>query len=206
MVNEENLNPVPRDLRTPITEAGSAVSAACDVFVKALGDLLKEKGEDPEEHFFQKIFKGTWDDPNTDGDKEEQDFWSDFDSAPEETAKFALLRAVLITTSFSVQAMKARKNSRKAWSYASSAKYWAGIVTATTFGSQLSADAAAHMAKMRHAENYAMADEALKYWQENIDPKLSAEAAANELLRIVPLSHKKLAKIVSAAKKAAKKT
>ena len=111
----------------------------------------------------------------------------------------------MITTSFAVQAMKARKNSRKAWSYASSASYWAGIVKAMPFGPQASAAAASQMAKRRHAENYALANDAVKYWQENIDPKLSAQTAANELLRVVPLSHKKLAEIVSAAKKAAKK-
>ena len=60
---------------------------------------------------------------------------------------------------------------------------------------------ASELAKLRHADNYAMIDEALDYWRKNIDPKLSAAKAANQLLEIVPLSHKKLAEVVSAEKK-----
>ena len=59
---------------------------------------------------------------------------------------------------------------------------------------------AAAMAKIRHAENYQLADYALKYWRENIDPNLSAQKAATELTKVVSLSHKKLAEIVSAEK------
>ena len=60
---------------------------------------------------------------------------------------------------------------------------------------------AAAMAKMRHAENYLLIDYALKYWRENIDSNLSAQKAATELTKVVSLSHKKLAEIVSAEKK-----
>ncbi len=60
---------------------------------------------------------------------------------------------------------------------------------------------AAKLAKLRHAENYAMAADALEFWRENIDPSLSAEKAASILERIVPLSHKKLAAVVSKEKK-----
>lgn len=60
---------------------------------------------------------------------------------------------------------------------------------------------AAALAKLSHAENYALADYALKYWHEKIDPALSAEKAATELTRVVTLSHKKLAAIISAERK-----
>lgn len=61
--------------------------------------------------------------------------------------------------------------------------------------------AASSLAKRRHAENYALIGDALKYWRENIDPTISASKAANELVRVVPLSHKKLAEVVAAEKK-----
>lgn len=57
------------------------------------------------------------------------------------------------------------------------------------------------LAKKRHTEHYALKEHAAEYWRKNIDPNLSASKAANELLQIVPLSHKTLAAIVSAAKK-----
>lgn len=68
-------------------------------------------------------------------------------------------------------------------------------------GALLAQNPAVEMAKLRHAENYAMTDEAIKYWRDNIDPSMSASKAANELIRIVPLSHKKLAEVVAAEKK-----
>jgi hypothetical protein len=60
---------------------------------------------------------------------------------------------------------------------------------------------AVEMAKKRHAENYGLRAEAIKYWKENIDPNLSAEKAADKLIGIVPLSHKKLAEVVAAERK-----
>ncbi|WP_174998252.1 hypothetical protein [Burkholderia lata] len=60
---------------------------------------------------------------------------------------------------------------------------------------------AAEMANLRHAENRELIRDAVKHWREKIDPSLSAQKAATELTKIVPLSHKKLAEIVSKAKK-----
>lgn len=176
----------------------------CDVYVQALGDHLEEKGEDPEKFFFETMFKGCWDSEGTDGDRREEEFFDSFDKDPKETSSFALLHAVLIAVSYAVQAMKtmkAEKASDLAWSYAASAQYWAGIVRGTPFGKAATSNAASEMAKKRHAENYALAETALEYWKNNIDPALSAQKAATELSKVVPLSHKKLAEIVSAAKK-----
>ena len=63
------------------------------------------------------------------------------------------------------------------------------------------ANPAARLAKLRHAENYALMEEALEFWRSNINPLLSAEKAASILERVVPLSHKKLAELVSKEKK-----
>jgi hypothetical protein len=60
---------------------------------------------------------------------------------------------------------------------------------------------ASAMARLSHAEDYALVEEAVKYWREKIDPGMSAAKAANELVSIVPLSHKKLAAVVSKEKK-----
>jgi hypothetical protein len=62
---------------------------------------------------------------------------------------------------------------------------------------------AAIMARQRHAENYALADYVRMYWKENVDPALSAQKAAEEIIRanVVPLSHKKIAEIISALRK-----
>jgi hypothetical protein len=64
-----------------------------------------------------------------------------------------------------------------------------------------SVNPAVELAKKRHTENYAMIGNVVKYWHENIDKNLSASKAADELLKVVPLSHKKLAEVVAAEKK-----
>jgi hypothetical protein len=110
------------------------------------------------------------------------------------------MRAIV---AYSVQVIKAENDGRHelAWTYVADARYWAGILTAAWTERQNGVNPAAEMAKRRHKENYALVAEAIKYWQKNIDPTLSAQKAANELIKVVPLSHKKLAEIVSAEKK-----
>lgn len=192
--------PTPRGMRTPITEAGEVISTACDVLIQSLGDLLSAQGQDPEAFFFEMLFKPKWDSSETDGDKEDEEFFAAMEKSPKETSSIALLHVASIATSYAVQAMKAEKDSREAWAFAASARYWAGILVATPFGEANSSQAAAQLARRRHAENDVLAREALAHWKQHIDPSLSAQKAATELVRVVPLSHKKLAEIISAAK------
>lgn len=56
-------------------------------------------------------------------------------------------------------------------------------------------------ARKRHIETYALKKEAIDYWRENLDIHLSNEKAAEELKKIVPLSHRTLAQYVGEAKK-----
>ncbi len=202
-VSDENFSgSVPRRMRTPITVSAEVISEVCDVFIRALGPLLKEKGEDPERYFFEKLFKAIWDDEENDGDRQEREFFAEFEGNPDEVSQVAMIHAMLIAVSYSVQAMRAEKSSSIAWSYAASANYWCGIIKATPFGYKNNENnAASVMAKKRHAENYALVETAKKHWKDNIDPRLSAQKAADELMKIVPLSHKKLAEVVSQAKK-----
>jgi hypothetical protein len=72
------------------------------------------------------------------------------------------------------------------------------IIAAVERGVQ---NSASNMAKLRHAEHYAMKNDALEYWRQNIDPELSAEKAADQLTGFVNLSHKVLAATISAEKK-----
>lgn len=52
-----------------------------------------------------------------------------------------------------------------------------------------------------HIETYELKKQAIDYWCENIDLKLSNEKAAELLTRIVPVSHRKLSQYVAEAKK-----
>lgn len=57
------------------------------------------------------------------------------------------------------------------------------------------------LAKLAHADTYMYRKEAIDYWHQHIDPNLSAQKAANILMKYTPLSHKKLAEYISAEKR-----
>jgi hypothetical protein len=202
---------VPRNMRTPITEAGEALCAACGFWVDVVAKLMADNpnhdyGElaDPEKYFASKILGEAWDSSETSGDKSVDEIGLSLDGKRDpDRASFALLQVMSTIVAYSVQAMKAEKDGRheEAWTYASDAKYWVGILKAAWAEKNHGANPAVELAKRRHAENYALIGDALKYWREKIDPSLSASKAANVLVGVVPLSHKKLAEVVAAEKK-----
>ena len=191
---------VPRELRTPITEAFSALNVACSSWVEIIEDLMADNPEidygefvNPESYFFIKIFGEAWDDTDTNGDKLVNEI------KPEN----ALLEVMLIIVAYAVQATKAEKGDKhnEAWAYAADANYWAGIMRDTLAEKKHGTKSAVELAKRRHSKNYALIEDAREYWHEHIDQNLSASKAAEELLKVIPLSHKTLAEVVSKAKK-----
>jgi hypothetical protein len=53
----------------------------------------------------------------------------------------------------------------------------------------------------RHTETYALKKQAIEYWHEHIDPNLSNPKAADVLIKVVPVSHRKLVEYVAEAKR-----
>jgi hypothetical protein len=53
----------------------------------------------------------------------------------------------------------------------------------------------------KHKETYELKKQAIDYWTKNIDKSLSNEKAADLLIKIVPVSHRKLSEYISEAKK-----
>lgn len=66
---------------------------------------------------------------------------------------------------------------------------------------QLKKEMASRAAFNSHKETYALKKQAKDYWREHIDPKLSNPKAADLLIKIVPVSHRKLAEYVAEAKR-----
>lgn len=200
---------VPRELRTPITEAESALNSAFNFWAEMLGKLVAgdpehDHGLPSPESFFTSIFREAWNDPTTSGDKSVDEIGLSLDDKRDsEDHPYAMLQIMIVVVAYAVQAMKAEKGDKhdEAWTYAADARYWAGMLWAAWAEKLTGANPAVEMAKKRHAENRALVGDALKYWREKIDPAVSASKAANELVRVVPLSHKKLAEIVAAEKK-----
>jgi hypothetical protein len=62
---------------------------------------------------------------------------------------------------------------------------------------------ASKLAKLRHKENYALARDVENYWRQHCSPEISAQKAADQIQKenLVPLSHKRIAEIVSRLRK-----
>ena len=60
---------------------------------------------------------------------------------------------------------------------------------------------ASKAANARHIETYELKKQAMDYWREHIDPNLSNPKAADLLLKVVALSHRKLVEYVAEAKR-----
>ena len=190
--------------------------------------------EDPESYFYENILKKALGLSATNKDKKKWDDKITCEQEVTEIIRmlvsvfgqrdgiliYTLLIAMHAVIAHAAQAINAEiiDKHEQAWAFASDARYQAGVLQVawqhfkifangkTKIGEKRSKNPAAELAKLRHAENYAMAEEALKYWQENIDLSRSAQKAANELIGVVALSHKKLAEIVAAAKKKQKQS
>ena len=205
---DEMTERVPRELRTPITEAILALALAWEVWVERIGKLMADNPEsdcwDPKSFFLSRILREAWDDPATNGDEAVKEIGLSLDGKRDPvSAPWALLQTMFAVVDYAVQAIKAEDADKhdEAWTYAAEAQYWAGILRAAWAAKMRGTKPAVELAKRRHAENYALIEDALKYWHENIDPTISASKAANELVRVVPLSHKKLAEVIAAEKK-----
>lgn len=218
MENEEKLHRTSRELRTPITEAAAALNVAWTFFVEVTERIKAENPDgvssdlsDPNSYFIERIFSSAFDDPNTDGDASADRIGLDLEGQKSDTAPFALIQVMETIVAYVAQAFKAAEKDadgenfdhaqKLAWSYAIDATYWSGILKAEWGYKQFPDNPATELAKKRHAENYELIKLAQKHWKENIDPSLSAQKAANHLIGVVPLSHKKLAEVVSAEKK-----
>lgn len=217
----------PRNERTPITEAFSALASARMVFIDEIQKHLFKNTENRDNKYWGEVFDNSlfgvaWDDDLLSGDKSVLDFIKGCTTLriealykeKEEVKQYdipleggfgATMHTVRIITSYAVQAIKAENsgNRHNAWTYAVDARFFEGCLHAHE-GHRLNnppKNPAAEMAKKRHAENKTLVEEAIEHWQKNIDPTLSAQKAATELQKIVPLSHKKLAEVVSQEKK-----
>lgn len=94
-------------------------------------------------------------------------------------------------------------NEGLSWSYVADAQYWAGVVMVTQKRAKLPPPGQA-LASLRHLETKRKRKAVEDYWRGNIDPTLSAQKAADKVVaaEVSTLSHKVIAEIISALRKA----
>jgi hypothetical protein len=132
---EDYLPPLKREFRNPYNVAAQALGPAYDFWLWLYKKVPNPKIENPEEYFWDEFFGKTFNDPSTDGDQAVEKLGTlsvDGFAAEEGKAPFALLEVMGIIVDYAVQAMTSEKNGNHeiAWSYASDAQYWAGILRA----------------------------------------------------------------------------
>lgn len=197
---------IPREISTPYTQAGGIINLALEfwLWITKMVDENTSADEntytDSEEFFFNNIFKDMYEDIDTDGDKYQEQIGLNLDETrPSDFAPYALVQVMFTALAYAVQAMRAELNGETilAWKYIADANYWSGILMGVTSEKDGKENPAAILAYKRHSVNKAMFEEAIEHWRNNISPKISAQKAANELIKIVPLSHKKLAEVIA---------
>lgn len=196
-----------RETRTPATESCRAMGIAWDFLETVCATDNEGADQNQGESFAAKAFVEALGEVNAVGDDSANKIVPLFAAVDNPKSAALAWRQIAVTIlHYVTQATTATVDGKhnEAWTYVVDAMYWSGIAKSVMI--EMTSDHAAQnpasqMAKMRHAENYAIADEAMKYWREKIDPNISAAKAANELIRVVPFSHKKLAELVSAEKK-----
>ncbi|WP_447918156.1 hypothetical protein [Achromobacter aegrifaciens] len=204
----ENEIPIPKEGTSPIKEAATALNAVLGVWEEMFhgnaGEHLKsDEGEtlDPLTFFATAVVRPLLDDPETSGDAhvELMGDVSDPDRLP-----FGI-QCMITCAAYVVQTIKTEKAGdwNQAWLYATKAKYWSGIILGATSSKGRGESPASALAKMRHKENYALRADVENYWRTHIDPSLSAQRAAEQVIRAnaVPLSYKKIAEIISRLRK-----
>jgi len=126
---------MPREMRTPKTEAFKALHLAVVVFESLFCSLKANQICDPKvleledayECLANKIFQEAWGDPRTCGDKEVNEMGELAPSAS------PIIKEIAATVAYSAQAMQLAKSGKdiEAWKYVSDAQFWAGIMCAT---------------------------------------------------------------------------
>ncbi|CAB3861248.1 hypothetical protein [Achromobacter denitrificans] len=203
----ENEIPFPTEGTSPIKQALSALLAVTDAWVgifkgNASEHLNSDEGEklDPMTFFAVTVVRPLFDDPETCGDAHAEVMGTESDTG----IPFGL-QCMVTCAAYVVQTIKTEKAGDwdQAWLCATKAKYWAGVVLGSMAVKGKGDSPASALAKMRHAENYALAEDVAKFWREHIDPSLSAQKAAEQVFRanVVPFSYKKIAEIISRLRK-----
>lgn len=135
---EEDSLPINREQLTALRVAVIASNVACEFWVW-LNSGGKNKPNKPlinsEQYFWDEIFTSAFDNNETDGDISVKKIGILIDGSVSESnqAPFALLQVMNVIVDYSVQAFKAvdiGKN-KLAWTYASDASYWSGILRAS---------------------------------------------------------------------------
>ena len=179
---------------TPITVAGSVLSTLTLIY----------EGWFPTQDFLETFFKFMWDDEETSGANQVSELQKieelvvgveEFGEGEILTVegKEALVKigTLMVSCAFCVQAMKARKGSKLAWSYALDATQWLGIFQGLISGSA-GANAITRMAKngaaARHAENRSMKLDVFAWLDVNRENFKSMDATAAAITKQQPIA------------------
>lgn len=185
--------------------AGSTAIAGAKAFADAFSD--------PE--LLLNYLKAAASNPDTSGDASVEAIWRWVESNDDFKGSAVVLLVADAIIAYATQAMRAEEKGDVAagWRYVGEARYWEGILNGIRMRKLLDSgdlapaleieNPAVLMANRRHAASVAEKERILKYWEENIDPALSAAKAATQIVTSgqFSLEYRTVQSLISAAKK-----
>lgn len=212
-MNDSDLTSELHNSRTIVYKAASALDAAVEFWCELWdGPEVKNflTSSDVElfnakDFFLEKIFLEMGEDPDIDADFLANDIGSPVPEFEGNGQSLVLYQVMLTVVAYVVQAIREdfEGNQGLAWSHVSDALYWSGMLCGAWAIKMEKANPAREMANLRHKETHNMRKFVEDYWRKEKDPKLSAQKVATQMIqdRVINLSHKKIAEIISALRK-----
>ena len=191
---------MPLEMRTPLTDAFTALSLARTVWSElasnSTADNLSQEFagmSSPDEYFVVEIFGKAFENPETNGKEQAGEIGLTLDGKRDPNFGPCVLVQVLCTVvAYGIQAIKAEERGcrEEAWALASDARYWGGVLIAQWAGKEHGeasvADNARKAALASHAEDYAIAKD-LEAWHIANRLKFTTfDAAAIAAIKEVP--------------------
>ncbi|MDQ0040859.1 hypothetical protein [Variovorax boronicumulans] len=180
-----------RSHSTPISEAYGSLTWLIEMW----------NGWFPDYDFLENVFKPLWDDPETSGGQQIDeikkienmpDWFGQEPITPEGRSAAIKIATAHAACAYCVQAMKARKGSSEAWSYAIDGARWLGILQGFHSTGSIESPAsqfARRGADAAHAENRAMKSLVMTWCDDNMANFKSMDAAAEAIAgKLVPVT------------------
>lgn len=188
----------------PMTIVNEALVGCASFFINILGNPNDQiEGLERKDFFKQRVFDTAFADPNTNGDKEVERLANPPEGEEVSSAAFDLIQTMCVVVAYAVQAIKAERNGQRdeSWNHACQANYWLALLRAATVEAKFRENPAVALAKKRFPSPEELEALVLNAWKEKVDPKLSAQKAAETLDGTLVVGFDKIAEIVGKEKR-----
>jgi len=191
--DKENRNSkVPRELRTPITSANTAIEGVFHWYV----ELLEPHGVDSNEaaELFIEMLEDEWSNETISGDQAVEDLFIDgLANVEAGILNHGLFNLATIVIDYAIQAIESHKEGEieLAWTFAIDASHWLGLLEGTVAERESSDSVSSNArkaAQARHRPNREMAEKIKQWYIDSRDKHSSYDGAAAKAITKFPVA------------------